>query len=117
MTQPFRLTRPEPLEQQIQRLVLIALCRHPRVAWANRVNSGVFRPQRKDGSTGYVRAGFVGLSDIIGQLKTGEFLACEVKRRDKAPTEPQEAFLERVRASGGVAFIARSIDDVFEALA
>ena len=112
----LRLTPSEPLEAQVQRAVLRALSLHPRVAWAHRMNSGVFRPQRKDGSVGFVRAGFEGLSDVIGQLVDGRLLAVEVKRPSGRVTEPQDAFLTRVRTHGGVAFVARSVDDVWNEL-
>jgi hypothetical protein len=40
------------------------------------------------------------------------FLAIELKQPGKKPTEDQERFLEVVRASGGVAFWADSLDTV-----
>jgi hypothetical protein len=113
---PYTLKRPEPLEAQVQRAVLQVLSHHPRVAWAARINTGVFRPARKDGSTGFVRAGFKGCSDVIGQLTTGQFLAIEVKRPSGKTTPEQQAFLQQVAAHGGIALVARSADDVIAAL-
>jgi hypothetical protein len=54
-----------------------------------------------------------GISDILGfHLKTGQFLACEIKAgRDKLSTE-QKIFLEEVAAAGGIALIIRSADDL-----
>lgn len=108
----FTLTRPEPLEAQIQRAVLQYLAHHPQVAWAERMNSGIFRPVRKDGSTGFVRAGFKGLSDVIGQMKDGRMLCVEVKRPSGRVTEAQDAFLALVRTYGGIAGVVRSVDDL-----
>ena len=62
---------------------------------------GVFR---KNSST-------PGVSDIIGyHRKTGRFLALEVKAgKDKLSPE-QTLFLEKVKRSGGVAFVVRTTD-------
>jgi len=64
-------------------------------------------------STGrLVRFGFPGLSDIIGQLADGRFLAVEVKRPGKNPTETQKAFLDRVAKYSGVAYTVHSVDEL-----
>lgn len=64
-----------------------------------------------------------GVSDILGVYK-GHLLAIEVKtdtikdllgktiQYKGYPTDEQKNFLERVKREGGVAFIARSIEDV-----
>ena len=101
-----------PTESQVLRSVLALLWRHPAVAWSARMNSGGF----KDKAGQYVRFGFVGCSDVIGQMRDGRFLAIEVKRPGGKPTGPQQAFIDRVNAANGVAFIARSIDDVNDEL-
>ena len=56
-----------------------------------------------------------GISDIIGIYK-GRFLAIEVKRDNQIPTPLQQAFLDEVKANGGIAILARSAKDVIEAL-
>lgn len=56
-----------------------------------------------------------GIADILGCYK-GRFLAIEVKRNGKEPTELQQAFLDAVKEAGGIAFVARSVDDVIAAL-
>ena len=100
-------------EAQTLSAVMALLERHPKVAWRRRINSGAFK---LDGER-FFRAGFVGCSDIIGQLRGGKFLAVEVKSREGVITEAQEAFLDAVRGAGGVAFVARSADDVMRNLA
>lgn len=54
-----------------------------------------------------------GISDIIGfHRKTGQFISCEIKvGKDKLSPE-QEVFLNSVKRSGGIAFVAKSIDDL-----
>lgn len=74
--------------------------------------------QKKDGSVSRfaTRLAPNGISDIIGFLSNGKFLAIEVKRLGKEPTPIQEEFLDAVNTAGGVAFCAHSIDEVQEKL-
>ncbi|MGH6796184.1 MAG: hypothetical protein ACREDH_13550 [Methylocella sp.] len=60
----------------------------------------------------YIRFGFKGCSDIIGQLTDGRFLAIEVKREDGLPTNDQVEFTCKVSRNNGMAFIARDVSDV-----
>jgi hypothetical protein len=53
-----------------------------------------------------------GVSDILGILPDGRFLAIEVKQPGKYATKEQKAFLAQINAFGGMGFVARSIDDV-----
>jgi hypothetical protein len=117
VSKPFRLTRPEPREADVLGAVLTALAYHPRVAWANRMNSGAGKVLRKGGVSQFMRWGFPGCPDVLGQLRDGRVLACEVKRPSGSTSREQEAFLDCVRKNGGVAVVARSVDDVLEALA
>lgn|SRR5512135_467294 len=98
---------PDPVEADVQREVLDALRNHPSVAWCERMN--VVRK-------GHIKAGFVGLSDIIGQLWDGRFLAVECKRRWTNPEQAQIEFLGRVDRAKGMAFVARGGADVWQAL-
>lgn len=52
-----------------------------------------------------------GVSDILGIYK-GYPLAIEIKRLKGRVSENQQAFLDKFKAEGGIAFIARSLDDV-----
>jgi hypothetical protein len=113
----FRLTRPEPKEADVLRAVLQLLAMHPRVAWAQRMNSGAGKVLRKDGASQFMRWGFVGCPDVLGQLRDGRALAVEVKRPSGEVSPEQTAFLKCVQANGGVAVLARSSTDVAEALA
>lgn len=92
---------------EVQTPVIKFLRSHPKVAWVARINSGAYRTQ--DGR--YIRFGFTGCSDIIGQLKDGRFLAIECKAASEGATDEQQKFIDHVNANGGRAGVARSIND------
>jgi len=50
-----------------------------------------------------------GISDIIGIME-GRFIAIEVKRPGKQPTERQKEFLSSVRKKGGVSCVVDSVE-------
>lgn len=88
--------------------VLKALTAHPAVAWCERMNSGAARIGKR-----FVRFGWKGCPDVLGQLKDGRLIGVEVKA-PKGKLRPEQAvFLERIRRAGGVAFMARNCRDVF----
>ncbi len=91
--------------------VLRALRTHPAVAWAERQNSGAVRVGGR-----FVRFGWVGCPDVLGQLKDGRLLGVEVKAAKGRTSPEQVAFLDRIRAAGGMAFIARDLGDVVREL-
>lgn len=64
----------------------------------------------------FIRFGSKGLPDIIGILPGGRFLAIECKVKKRKPTVEQEAFIGLVNESGGLAIVARSVDDVADAI-
>ena len=105
---PFRLPRPEPTEAQIQDAILKALRIHPAVVWISRMNTGAGRLRRRDGTEQWIRFGFPGCSDILGQLRNGKLLAVEVKRPGGRVSAEQKAFLEHASRYGALAFVARS---------
>ena len=59
-----------------------------------------------------------GSSDIVGFTNPGgKFIAIEVKDGDESdPTPEQLAFLDSVNRAGGIAFLARSVQDVVDFL-
>jgi len=93
--------------------VLRALRNHPAVAWCERQNSGAFRTETGQ----FVRFGWKGCADVIGQLRDGRFLAVEVKAPNGRLRPEQAAFLDQVRGAGGVGFVARNCADVARELA
>ena len=122
MSRSIERGKPKETEAQIQRAILEYLKLKGVFCW--RQNSGAFRLHGAGGDR-FVRAGFPGISDILGILRlavqldgptqrwyNGRFLAIEVKRPGQKPTPDQQAFLAAVKANGGVAFIATSVEDV-----
>jgi len=108
--------RTEPSEAEILKAIMALLKRHPKVAKVWRVNSGVAQYQYV-AKTSYVRFNTAkGMSDIMGLLKTGRTLAVEVKARKGIVHEHQQKFLDDINAGGGLAFVARSVDDVLAKL-
>lgn len=91
--------------------VLMALKSHPAVVWAERMNSGAALIGDR-----FVRFGFPGCPDVLGQLRDGRVLACEVKATKGKLRPEQSIFLDRVSDAGGVAFVARNCNDVLRAL-
>ena len=84
--------------------VLKALRTHPAVAWAERMNTGAAKVEGR-----FIRFGFKGCPDVLGQLKDGRLLGVEVKAQAGRLRPEQALFLERIRCAGGVAFVARDL--------
>ncbi|GAB2531862.1 VRR-NUC domain-containing protein [Simplicispira piscis] len=91
--------------------VLKALRTHPAVAWAERMNSGAAKVEGR-----FIRFGWRGCPDLLGQLKDGRLLGVEVKAQAGRLCPEQTLFLERIRCAGGVAFMARDCQDVLREL-
>lgn len=53
-----------------------------------------------------------GSSDLIGWTRIGEFLAIEAKSPRGKVTMEQKNFIDTINAADGVAFVARSIEDI-----
>lgn len=94
-------------EKDIQKAVLEYFNMNGFWVWRN--NSGAF--VLGDKKKRFFRAGFSGISDLIGIAPDGKFIAVEVKRKGGKLTEKQKHFLELVRDMGGYALVVYSIDD------
>lgn len=103
--------RPDRKEAAALLEVLQALRTHPAVAWCERMNSGAARMGSR-----FVRFGWPGCPDVLGQLKDGRLLGVEVKAPAGRLRPAQAVFLERIRAAGGMAFVARDCRDVLREL-
>lgn len=98
-------------ESEIMKQIQLAVSKTGHKVFRN--NVGMF--ETIDGRR--IRTGLcTGSSDLIGFTSSGRFLAIEVKYGYGKPTEEQTAFIDTVNKSGGVAFIARSVDEALEKL-
>jgi hypothetical protein len=123
---PSGYVSPTLRESDIQPSILEALRKHPLVAWAHRQNtaagflldpptyyalvkSGALQPKQAR----FIRFGWPGQLDNTGIMKDGRRLDVETKTASGKLTDDQEATIETCRAAGGVAFVARCVEDVF----
>ena len=88
-----------------------------RGVMASRINSGGIRAAYKGKARFFRFNSTPGMSDIIGLVPGGRFIAIEAKVKPNKPTADQLAFLEAVRSSGGIGIVAYSVEDVEAALA
>jgi hypothetical protein len=56
-----------------------------------------------------------GVPDILGSFN-GRLMGIEVKTVTGKLSDAQERFIQNINAAGGIAFVARSVDDVIENL-
>jgi hypothetical protein len=101
-------------EAQVQHDILAAWGAHPRLRIA-RINTGKAFPPN---SRRLVTFGVPGTPDICGILAPqGRFVGVEVKSAAGRQRPEQAVFERMVRAMGGIYILARSLDDVDQALA
>jgi len=79
-------------------------------AWRN--NTGAMVVKVPNGRDRFFRFGKKGSSDIIGILDDGRWLAIECKTAKGKASLDQLCFLAEIAKRGGVAFVARSIEEV-----
>ena len=94
-----------PLEHETQSVILEYLELMKIKAW--RQNTGATKIGDR-----YIRFGKKGISDILGILRDGRFLAIEVKREGKKPSPEQQEFIDDINKNNGMAFVATSLEDV-----
>jgi hypothetical protein len=82
---------------------------------AFRNNTGAMRAEYK-GKTRFMRFGAKGSGDIFGILPGGRFLSVECKIGNNKPTPAQEDWAARVRAAGGMALTAWTIEGLEAAI-
>ena len=101
-------------EKQIETSILHYLKLKGIFAWKNDT-TGIYSEKRGAFIKRHSKFHMTGQSDILG-IYQGKLLAIEVKAPKGRPTENQLQFLSRVKEEGGIAFIARSVDEVMNAL-
>lgn len=82
-------------------------------AWRN--NTGAVSMQgNANQRSRFVRYGVKGSGDILGVMRGGRFISIEIKAgRDKL-RESQQEWIDEIEALGGIAFVARSEQDVVD---
>lgn len=78
--------------------------------WKNQ-STGIYDPVKKIYRKSNNKHHIKGTSDILGVV-SGRFLAIEVKSKTGTLSPEQKEFILRVNEEGGIAFVARSIQDV-----
>ena len=98
-------------EQDLQNSIRLYLSRHGIVSF----RTNVIASYTQDGR--YVPSSLPkGFSDLFCVLPTGRAMFIEVKTKTGKATPAQISFLERMREQGAIAIIARSVEDVVDAL-
>lgn len=104
-------------EKQVENSILEYLRMRCIFSWKNQ-SVGIYDPTKKLFRKNKNPFVINGTSDIIGILPNGRFLAIEVKTdntrfsKKSYPTDSQKFFIANITANGGLAFVARSVDDV-----
>lgn len=104
--------KPKP-EKILQNIVLKYLHAHGVFCWAQK-NGGTYDPVQ-----GVFRRNTTmkGVPDILGVIPSdGRILAIELKSKTGRVSPEQRAFLDQIVKDGGVAGVARSIDEVKQIL-
>ena len=100
-------------EQNIENEILLWLNMSGIFAWKVKT-VGVFDPVKKIYRRSNNRYHIKGVSDVLGILPDGKLLAIEVKSKAGRASPEQIQFIDKIKASGGVALIARSLEEVIE---
>jgi hypothetical protein len=95
-------------EHDIQKTIIAYLKAHPSVCWVARFNSGIMVEEGRYTAFNSLK----GCPDIMGMKKGGTHFSIEVKSKTGKPTQAQDDHLCQVLKGGGLAGIARSIEDV-----
>lgn len=82
-------------------------------AWKNQ-SVGIFDPVKKIYRRSNNPFHIKGVSDVLGILPDGRLLAIEVKSATGRASPEQIAFIDKINTAGGLAFVARSLDEVQE---
>lgn len=102
---------------ELTQVIILAATEHGARLWRN--NSGV-AVHKKDGRTYRVAYGVGpqggGGGDLIGWTATGRFASIEIKIGRDKQTEAQNKWERWVIAGGGVAGVARSVEDAIAIL-
>lgn len=102
-------------ENEIQNSILEWLYFVDITAWRN--NSGAVFSQKDNTFRRKSKYDKNGISDILGILPDGRFLAIEVKKNKSCkPSKTQKDFINDIRRDGGIAICVWSVEQVKKAL-
>jgi len=96
-----------PLERSVLKAVYSALHHHPKVAFVDRRQSGVFMEGERT-----IRVGKPGVLDLSGMLKGGRYFEIEVKRPGQKPTNLQWQRIETINRWGGASGFVTCVEDI-----
>lgn len=97
-------------ETEIQKTILEALWYNKIFAWRNN-NTPIYDQKRKVFRAMPIGS-IKGVSDILGIMPDGRFLAIEVKKKGTYASKEQKEFLKNINDNGGLGFVARDLDDL-----
>jgi hypothetical protein len=103
---------PKPLEKYIQAQIMAYLNYRHIFAWVNKTQ-GTYNAKRGVFIKTQMKKG---VSDILGILPDGRFMAIEVKRLGGKLSPEQETFLGDINKRGGLAFKADNVQVVADML-
>ena len=95
-------------EQDIQKIIIDYLRIKRYVVFKHHSTGSTVR----EGKAVFFKYGEKGISDIIACSPKGTFVAIEVKKKGGKTSPEQLDFLARVKACGGIAILAHSLDEV-----
>ncbi len=101
-------------EKEIENAILDRLKIVPNSFFWKNNSGGIFDPKARVFRKNTNRHIIKGVPDILG-LIAGRFVGIEVKKpkpNKTYPSKDQKVFIEKVESVGGIAFIARSVEDV-----
>ena len=104
----------QKLEKEIERDIFLFLRIIGVYCWKND-SVGIFDPTRKVYRKSNNPNRIKGVSDILGIIQ-GRMLAIEVKSASGSTTDEQRRFIAKVNQEGGIAFVARSVEQTAENL-
>lgn len=112
-------------ETRLQHQIMLALSEAGCIVWRHNVGQAwLGKPVHQAGDqvtlTGAHKMPYglcVGGSDLLGIAPGGRFLAVEVKTRTGRVSRPQQQFIHAVQTAGGIAGVARSVEDALALIA
>jgi hypothetical protein len=99
------------VEQGIQAAILQYLRWKGIFCWKNNT-AGIYVKARNT----YIPSHAPGVSDILGVLHGGRIICIEVKSPKGRISPHQQQFIDAINSAGGLAFVARSVDEVINVL-